>query len=545
MYADLHTFTITKNDTAICSIYHEKIHDLSDLPQRNYTYETIWDGVFQEINVETGDVLFEWRASDHINVTESFDQMYDPPTRPWNSTKDPWDWFHINMIEKDDAGNYLVSARHLRALLYIDGRDGHVIWRLGGKRSDFHDLSEGKATNFVGQHDAHWVDDKHTAITLFDNGRDWQTRVKRASRGMRIKVDLEAMTVSLDQVISHPFAMIQSESQGSYQTLPNGNILLGYGFNAVMTEFSPDGTLLCDAWWMPQGDFGSGSVQSYRNLKYHWVGLPKTPPSMVFQDQKFHVSWLGATEVWMWTLYHTSIPTGDFEVMLSFPKDGFETEFQLEEIQAIRRYVRVVAYDKHGDILGQSGTVDIGDAATLHESVADVAVVEHINAEIEQSNPHDHAALLTALPRSDRSEIVILLMIFVVLGLAIIALAILTIRLRHGFPKVRLVTSFWRQSGRRLLLFNESDDQNDYEANDGREKPRTQHIYLSSPTISMASTSSSSGSSIDVTSFLRWIPRLGSVLPAKYRPIVDRSDTENGGRDTGSDRTLGLQCESA
>lgn len=247
----------------------------------------------------------------------------------------------------------------------------------------------------------------------------------------------------------------------------------------------------------------------------------------------------------MWTLYHTSIPTGDFEVMLSFPKDGFETEFQLEEIQPIRRYVRVVAYDKHGDILGQSEIVNIGDAATLYEPVADIAAVKHINAEIEQSDPHDQSALPAARPRLDKSEIAILLMVFVILGLAIIALAILAIRLSHGIPKLRLATSFWRQSGWRLLLFNESDAQNDYEADHGREKPRNQHIYLSSPTISMASTSSSSGSSTEVMSFLRWIPRLGSVLPAKYRPIVDRSGPEHEGQYTTSDRTLGLQCEQA
>jgi hypothetical protein len=49
----------------------------------------------------------------------------------------PWDFYHINTVDKDPAGNYLVSGRLTRSIIYIIGTSGDIIWRLGGKRNDF------------------------------------------------------------------------------------------------------------------------------------------------------------------------------------------------------------------------------------------------------------------------------------------------------------------------------------------------------------------------------------------------------------------------
>ena len=48
-----------------------------------------------------------------------------------------WDAYHMNSIDKDYDGNYLVSIRHLNALVKIDKNDGSVIWKMGGKASNF------------------------------------------------------------------------------------------------------------------------------------------------------------------------------------------------------------------------------------------------------------------------------------------------------------------------------------------------------------------------------------------------------------------------
>ncbi|KAK4889247.1 hypothetical protein LTR27_011924 [Elasticomyces elasticus] len=379
--ADLHSFSSTSNNTAILSIYQTVV---TDVPAGHGTSKGyIWDCLFQELDIETGKALFEWRASEHFAVTDSYIRSNGAMR-----TK-PWDFFHINMIEKDEQGNYLISSRHLRAIIYVDGRTGDVLWQLGGKHSSFTNLSGGEATSFVGQHDAHWADASHSAITLFDNGADWQDMTAPRSRGMRIAVDLRNMTTRLEAVYTNPNEIL-SISQGSYQTLANGNVLLGYGFNGVMTEFDKNGTVLCDAWFMPQTRFGSGDVQSYRDMKYPWTGLPRTSPSLVFDgvEEALSMSWNGATEVKRWMLYAAHQDDGEFTTWMSFPKQGFETQFVVDLDRDVKRYVRAVALDVEGRRLGMSLTVDMGNRTSVYEEVAADGVVggyEEVTAEVKDS----------------------------------------------------------------------------------------------------------------------------------------------------------------
>ena len=75
-----------------------------------------------------------------------------------------FDYFHINSIDEDHDGNLLVSARNTWAVYKIDRHTGNVMWRLGGKKSDF---AMGKGTTFAWQHDA-----RHhgaSSISLFDD----------------------------------------------------------------------------------------------------------------------------------------------------------------------------------------------------------------------------------------------------------------------------------------------------------------------------------------------------------------------------------------
>ena len=81
--ADLHEFTITPEGTALMTLYEIVPGDVSMFrefdPQKNPDDKDanyIWDGVFQEINLDTGDLIFEWRASEHVNVTETYRPVY-------------------------------------------------------------------------------------------------------------------------------------------------------------------------------------------------------------------------------------------------------------------------------------------------------------------------------------------------------------------------------------------------------------------------------------------------------------------------------------
>src|SRR5439155_194991 len=77
----------------------------------------------------------------------------------------PYDFFHINSIDQEPNGDFLVSARNTHALYEIDHRTGKIIWRLGGKKSDFR---MGKGTVFNWQHDAQRL--PNGDISVFDDG---------------------------------------------------------------------------------------------------------------------------------------------------------------------------------------------------------------------------------------------------------------------------------------------------------------------------------------------------------------------------------------
>lgn len=132
----------------------------------------LMDSYIQEIDIATRTVLFQWRASDHVDIRDSFwdINIRAPEFGPFGKTLgDSWDFFHINSVQKDAHGNFLISSRHFSSIYYIDGRTGDVSWTLGGKRNNFADLSNGDATDFTWQHHARWANKDLTSISLFDD----------------------------------------------------------------------------------------------------------------------------------------------------------------------------------------------------------------------------------------------------------------------------------------------------------------------------------------------------------------------------------------
>ncbi|KIW57457.1 hypothetical protein PV05_06008 [Exophiala xenobiotica] len=348
---DLHEFYLTRNATALITVYQTIQANLTSVGKPANGW--IWDGLFQEIDVETNEVLFQWRASDHLPFTDS---QWGPGDLG-SSQEDAWDWFHINSVEKDERGNYLISSRWMRAIYYIDGTSGDILWTLGGRRNDFKDLSFGRATGFASQHHARWHDG-YTSITLFDNSNPGPGR---PSSGLWLDLDFEKWTVKLrKQYLSTN--KLSSDSQGSIQTLPSGNVLVGYGMEAQYVEFTRDGDVLCEVHLAPASGFGSASVQSYRTSKYDWVGLPQTDPDIIQINGTIYVSWNGATEVRHWLVEDalTANATNyDFHEVKRVAKDGFETSVSTTGVK--RPYVRVSALDGSGNVLGRAPIVERGE----------------------------------------------------------------------------------------------------------------------------------------------------------------------------------------
>jgi len=155
--ADAHEFLLTPQGTALVTIYDVATADLSSFGGSKNAQ--VWEGSIQEIDVATGKVIFEWHSLGKVGFDESYWPVPDSSTAAW-------DYIHINGIAHDDDGNLLLSARHTSAVYKLDRHTGQVIWRPGGKKSDFR-FAPGATFSF--QHDP--VVAGHNTIRIFDKIR--------------------------------------------------------------------------------------------------------------------------------------------------------------------------------------------------------------------------------------------------------------------------------------------------------------------------------------------------------------------------------------
>jgi hypothetical protein len=211
---DAHELKLTPAGTALVMSYFAVPWDLSDLGGRRDG--VVEDNVVQEIDVESGAVLFEWHTLGSIPLGDS----YRPAPKQRGKMHDPW---HLNSIDLDRDGDFIVSARHTNAIYKIDRDTGEVVWRLNGKRSSF---QMGRGTKFALQHDARVQ--RGGTITLFDNVAEDLPARGRESRGMTLALDHEVGTASLVREFEHPDGIL-SATQGSMQALRSGGAFVGWG----------------------------------------------------------------------------------------------------------------------------------------------------------------------------------------------------------------------------------------------------------------------------------------------------------------------------
>ncbi|RMZ76562.1 hypothetical protein DV737_g4770, partial [Chaetothyriales sp. CBS 132003] len=363
---DLHEFKITDQGTALITIYNKTRMDMRDLGRSERAW--VLDSIFQEIDIETNKLIFQWRASDHYNASET---MEANPIAGYIS-RWPFDFFHINSVEKDYKGNYLISSRHMHTLTYIDGQTGSIIWILGGKRNMFKDISGGLAIDFSWQHDARWVSRKNGTISLFDNQQAGVFHTSGPfSRGLLLQIDETNRTAKLLQhyeSLQHAL----SPSQGSMQVLPEtGNVFIGWGHSAAFSEFSADGTLLCESHFGPSLLNWWGRAVSYRAFKSkQWVGSPLTKPDVAIDGERLSVSWNGATRVRGWQLEGQTPEETEFQVLEVLMKEGFEETFVLANQGDLVRY-RVAALNEELQVFQYSDEIEksISSEDQFHQAV--------------------------------------------------------------------------------------------------------------------------------------------------------------------------------
>jgi hypothetical protein len=363
---DLHEFKITEDGSALITVYERTSANLSSTNVVLPADQTIVDGILQDIDIATGELLFEWRASHHLS---------NPALQKSSGgvvADGSFDYFHMNSIDKDSKGNYLVSLRHIHALVYIDGPTGEILWTLAKDVGDFEDLSEGEATGFQWQHDARWISEEDGIISLFDNGIAHKHPDAAYSQGLIVQLDFVNWTATLLQSYTST-GLISSPSQGNVQLLEKADgpdhVFIGWGASAAFTEHSPNGDLLCETHFGASWLFYFERVKSYRAFKtFDWRATPTAwDPEAQIEDDNIYVSWNGATEVAYWSLQartgatnaiqDSSAEDSTFTEIDTITKDAdFEQHFTLPSADDNTTY-RVAALDSQRNLLRYSNEV--------------------------------------------------------------------------------------------------------------------------------------------------------------------------------------------
>jgi hypothetical protein len=328
---DLHELELTQRGTALVTSHVVLPANLSSVggPRRG----RVIGSVVQEITIPGARVLFEWRSLDHVAIEESYATY----------TGHAYDYFHINSIDIDADGHLLLSARNTWAVYKVHRRTGKVLWRLGGKRSDFR---MGPGTRFAWQHDARHHEEGRL-ISIFDNAA--APPVGPRSRALVIALDRRARYARLVREYAHPRRLL-APFMGNAQLLRNGNVVVGWGGLPFITEFHRGGGVRFDA-RLPAGGM------NYRAFRLPWLGRPRERPRLVSDTasggRRLYASWNGATEVVRWRLEAGPQPD-DLEPGETKPKQGFETWLP---VPPSRGFAVAVALDARGRVLGRTNAL--------------------------------------------------------------------------------------------------------------------------------------------------------------------------------------------
>jgi hypothetical protein len=326
---DTHEFKITREDTALIAAVHEVSANLRKVGGSRHG--SVYDDIVQELDIKTGRVLWEWHSYGHVPLRASY-------TRP--SGSHPFDYFHLNSIQELPDGNLLLSARSTWAIYEVSRKTGRIMWTLGGKDSSF---TLGRGTQFSWQHDARLHG--HT-LSLFDDASDGPNQQEEQSSAELLSLNMRTMKATLVHRYTHTPRLV-TVSQGSTQTLPGGNVFIGWGADPEFSEYSSSGRQIFD------GSFALG-VNSYRAYRFPWAGQPSSPPALAISSSgasvTIYASWNGATDVAAWRVMGGESPQPLSPVTLR-ARTGFETTINLT---SSFRYFAVQALDAQGNVLGAS-----------------------------------------------------------------------------------------------------------------------------------------------------------------------------------------------
>jgi hypothetical protein len=257
---------------------------------------------------------------------------------------DSYDYFHINAVNLDSDGNLLISGRHTWTIYKVNRQTGRILWRLGGKHTDF---TLGPGVRFAWQHNP--LPAGANTIRLFDNENNGFPggRVMAQSRVIWIHLDTATMRATLVKAITHP-AALSVPAQGNAQALDNGDTFVGWGELGRVSEFDPQGKLVFDA-TLP------GSDDTYRGYRFQWTSHPDTLPTAIAQHAgrrktTVHAIWNGATEVARWRIL-AGRSAAKLSPVRTVAWNGLDTT---TKVGGVPKELQIVALDARGSVIAMS-----------------------------------------------------------------------------------------------------------------------------------------------------------------------------------------------
>lgn len=170
-----------------------------------------------------GNVVWQWDAT-------NYPELYSATNTVFSDTLVA-DYIHANSILIDPKdSNLLLSCRNLNQVLKINRKNGQIIWRLGGKNSDF-PLTPQQC--FMREHGLVFEDTNKTLVFI-DNG---DIDMRPYSRVVEFRLDEKNKKVESFKGYKIPHNQIQAQGNVTKQ---GGNYLISGGMSNYLLLVNPD-----------------------------------------------------------------------------------------------------------------------------------------------------------------------------------------------------------------------------------------------------------------------------------------------------------------